>query len=243
MKKYYFLIGASLLNSALVFADSATNPQAAPNPVSQEWVLQQLQTLQAELRGEISTASSTTAAASVLSATDWLNLCPGGQTIDSTTGCTPNCQGTQSSACTKILNVTEIQDQTLVSSTAATGLSVFRLTVLPTYTNNAPTIVNGSNTNNIRCQTYTVRGTLLNNLNDNFAISASSSEANFQQYTAGVDLAPNIATSNNQLLSTAPNSGAQRTNQQYYVVCMSYTISSNTATNVNMDNTLTISWS
>ncbi len=237
MKKYYLLIGASLLSSGLAFADAKSKAHAPEaNPASREWVLEQLQALQQKLESEISTSTSALAAA------DWLSLCPAGQSIDSTTGCTPNCQGAQSAACTKLLNVTELQDQTLLSSTAPTGLSVFRLTVSPSFNNNAPTITNGSNNNNIRCQTFTMRGTLLNNLNDNFA-AASSSEANFQQYTAGVDLSVNTTAGNNQLLSQAPNSGAQRLNQQYYVACMSYTISGNTATNVNMDNTLSITWS
>jgi hypothetical protein len=140
-----------------------------------------------------------------------------------------------------LLTATELEDQTLLSSTAATGLSVFRLTVLPTFNNNAPVFSNNSNTNSIRCQTFTVRGTLLNNLNDNFLLG-SSTEANFQTDSAGVDLSNNTSTSSNQLLANAPSSGSQRSNQQYYIACMSYTTTNNVATNVNMDGTLSITW-
>jgi len=226
MNKIYLFLAMS----TIAFISAQANA-AATHPASKEWVLEQLKGLQ----------TSSGSSGSFLSTTDWTNLCPQGQSIDSTTGCTPNCNGAQKTACAKVVTTTEVEDQTLLSRTAATGLTVFRLTVNPTFANTAPTFENGSNSNNVRCQTFTLHGTLLNNQNDNFLLN-SSTEANYQQFSAGVDLSPNVASNDNQLLAVSPGSGAQRQNQQYYVICMAYTVNSNIATNVNMDSTLTITW-
>jgi hypothetical protein len=223
--------GALTLGSAQSYADKSHLGKAS-TPASKEWVLEQLAQTQSTLESTL---------ASKLTAADWTNLCLPGQSIDSTTGCTPNCAGAQKAACTKMLGITELEDQTLLSSTAPTGLSVFRLTVQPTFANNAPVFNNGSSNNSIRCQTFTVKGTLLNNQNDNFLLN-SSTEANYQQYTAGVDLSVFTSTAANNLLERSPNDGAQRLNQRYYVACMAYTTLSNVATNVNMDGTLSITW-
>jgi hypothetical protein len=224
------VLGTLTSASAQAYTNKSHTVTGPTHPASQEWVLEQIARVQSTVAGL------------TLTATDWTNLCPQGQSLDRSTGCTPNCTGAQQPACAKMLAVTELEDQTLLSSTAPTGLRVFRLTVLPSFTNNAPTFSNVSSINSVRCQTFTVRGTLLNNLNDNFLLS-SSAEANYQTNTAGVDLSINTITSGNQLLENAPSSGSQRLNQQYYVACLSYTITSNIATNTNTDgSTLSITW-
>jgi hypothetical protein len=260
MKRISLLLALATLTcvSAQVYADESHTVTPSATPASKEWVLEQLAQIQSAqgqqrtqvqqlaqaqstLEQQLAQVQSTTVTS--LTATDWTNLCPTAQSIDSATGCTPNCTGAQHAACTKLLAATELEDQTLLSSVAPTGLSVFRLTLLPTFNNTGPTFINNSLTNNVRCQTFTVRGTLLNNLNDNFLLSTSIAETQFQTNTAGVDLSVNVGTSLNLLLESAPTAGSQRLNQQYYIACLSYTTTANVATNVNMDGTLIINWS
>ena len=232
LKRFLGLVGLTCIAGVVV----ADNHNPCDVACTQNLIAQSQATLEKQLAQIQSTVGPT------LTATDWTSLCPQGQSIDSSTGCTPNCQGAQKTACTKLLAATELEDQTMLSNTAPTGLSVFRLTVDTSFADNAPTYTNATTTNNVRCQTFTVRGTLLNNLNDNYLLP-SSAQVEFQQYTAGVDLGIPSSTSNNALLANAPNAGSQRLNQQYYVACMSYTTTANVATNVNMDGGLSITWS
>lgn len=117
-----------------------------------------------------------------------------------------------------------------------------RLTITPNLVNTGPDYINTLGSNYIRCQVFTATGRLQTDQNPNQNNMGGGVTSSMQVNTAGVDLGPgtSITGSGQSFLLTAPASGAQRLNQQYYVACMSFTVASNIATNVNMDNALSV---
>ena len=65
--------------------------------------------------------------AGTLSPTDWTNLCAPGQSIDSLTGCTPNINGAQKAAVTKLFVRTRIQSLAGIPITDNNGIVVFHI--------------------------------------------------------------------------------------------------------------------
>jgi len=99
-KKQLALIAFFLLHASTTFAT---------NPASKE-------------------ALDATIGATTLSPTDWNNLCPPGQSLESTNGCTPNINGAQKNAVKKLFTIAHIQSLSGIPITNNNGIIVFHIT-------------------------------------------------------------------------------------------------------------------
>lgn len=80
--------------------------------------------------------------ASILTPTDWNNLCPTGQTLGSLSGCIPNINGAQQAAVSKLLRYAHIPSISGIPITDNNGIIVFHIAGLSntgyTVHNNSP---------------------------------------------------------------------------------------------------------